>query len=40
MSQIGHIVAEYEPAMGRVHRSLRISVPIRFSELAVLTVNL
>jgi hypothetical protein len=39
MSQVGHIVAEYERAIGRVHRSLRISVPIRFGELAVLTVK-
>jgi hypothetical protein len=40
MSQVGHMVAvQYERAIGRVYRSLRISVLIRFSELAVLTVK-
>jgi hypothetical protein len=39
MSQIGHIVVEHERAIGRVYRSVRISVPIRFGELAVLTVT-
>jgi hypothetical protein len=40
MSQVDHIVAaQYERAIGRVYRSLRISVSIRFSEFAVLTVK-
>jgi hypothetical protein len=40
MSQVGHIVAaQNERAIGHVYSSLRISVPIRFSELAVLTVK-
>jgi hypothetical protein len=39
MSQIGHIVVEHERTIGRGYRSVRISDPIRFSELAVLTVE-